>query len=515
MKKNIINKVKMLSSVIFLVILVCICGNISSVQAKRLEKNTLITIPVGNGKKEVTYNTYSAGKEGSKDFWISEDAVYLLDSENMRVMVYISGEWKNNINLEDIGYPSRICVIENDLYILDLLNNLIVKYNMQGKKTMSYKIHVSGGARGITQLMEENGKLAFICDGKVLGLKDDVTHKEIRKISSIPTEKLVIGKRKNTNVTISYQSIDNSYTQIDKIILDSDMIFMETVIKQTGKKDSSDQFYLLKSKDWECIPDNFIRVFNGKLYVLHCFKNEVRIEKAMFSDSYRSSLPQLAEQSRKRKEKFLNIQKAENKTSLSRVEVIDRAEELRALTWTLEKGHKVVLKNTILSSVVSNAKNGSTFTGVPYCWGGYYGLTDRSSLGTYSGLFTRDIKKIFSDGSRYMAGNVKNAGLGYIGKTIGIDCSGFISSVYDLNKKEYTGSLKSDYYSIQFSELQPGDMIVSTKEGHVMLFGGKKSETEYVVYDSNSSIATGKVMRRSISISHLNNYDYVARTPWN
>ncbi|MDE7297952.1 MAG: C40 family peptidase [Lachnospiraceae bacterium] len=115
-----------------------------------------------------------------------------------------------------------------------------------------------------------------------------------------------------------------------------------------------------------------------------------------------------------------------------------------------------------------------------------------------------------------MAGNISGATPSYVGKTIGLDCYGFISSVYDLSKRESASTLEntSNFYAVDLAKLQIGDMLISSKEDHVYLYVGMKDEDTYIVYDCNSTNSTGKVLKREIPAEHIKAYEYVGRTPW-
>ena len=62
---------------------------------------------------------------------------------------------------------------------------------------------------------------------------------------------------------------------------------------------------------------------------------------------------------------------AADKISLSRSEVISRAESMRSYYWVLNAKHKVVRESTSLPKVVQDATVERSFQGIPYCWGGF------------------------------------------------------------------------------------------------------------------------------------------------
>ena len=171
---------------------------------------------------------------------------------------------------------------------------------------------------------------------------------------------------------------------------------------------------------------------------------------------------------------------------------------------------------------ISDAPAGRSFQGIPYCWGGFFGVSDTPTEISYGGKFSDKIDTVFSDGTMYMAGNIQSRTAqgdrqGHVSKTIGVDCSGFVSSAYGLSRKQSTSDLIStnNYYAVEdLKNLKMCDILVSSTEGHVYLFTGMKDEKTYVVYDCNSNSETGKVLKREITAEHLKNYNYVGRSPW-
>lgn len=90
---------------------------------------------------------------------------------------------------------------------------------------------------------------------------------------------------------------------------------------------------------------------------------------------------------------------------------------------------------------------------MPYCWGGF-------------DLPAAFVAKI--NGSSYYAGNVINAGLGYISNTAGVDCSGFVCNTFLISTKYGTSNMVSSGAFV--SDSGSADMYdVWIKNGHTML----------------------------------------------
>jgi len=103
---------------------------------------------------------------------------------------------------------------------------------------------------------------------------------------------------------------------------------------------------------------------------------------------------------------------------------------------------------------------GAGNTGVPYKWGGFDTLQS----------FDAGIRSGRAAGDVYTAEKRRKGGAAVSGAAVGIDCSGFISRCWKLERKHSTSMLAgiSDKLSSP-SDLLPAD-IMNTPEGHVLLF---------------------------------------------
>lgn len=105
---------------------------------------------------------------------------------------------------------------------------------------------------------------------------------------------------------------------------------------------------------------------------------------------------------------------------------------------------------------VAEAKVDDMLTGLPYCWGGFDGF------GKYESVYKEKA-----------AGNVLCAtinGKAYKPETVGVDCSGFVSSAFALTSKEGTSGLISYGYTIEYEKMKEGDIFVRTRNPHCMIF---------------------------------------------
>lgn len=509
----------------------------TSVNTKAEDTNTVAEIPVGEGENAVTYTKYSACPEGPQDFYVYKDRAYLLDSENYRILVYDGITFEQCIDLGT--YCNMMEIIDDEIYALAYVQKKILKFNIEGELLESYPLGCDSSRvkaivkdKDVMIINSAGQKMQYVDSysgfGKVYGdikLADSVSEKnpleepKEYRIGEVEIQEYF------TNISGDYAVFHRYNTQLGHVIGD------EFIVQLQGEEIKG--YHKMDLDSWVVIPKRYFRVINEQPYLMNCYKDRVVIEKVIFEDTLQNSfwdnIESIQEEVKARNESMKKLKqerdekntKAANKISLSRSEVISRAESMRSYYWVLNAKHKVVRESTLLPKAVQDAPVGQSFQGIPYCWGGFFGLSDTSSVGSYGGKFSDKITTVFSDGTMYMAGNVKSKDSsgkrqGHISETIGLDCSGFISSAYGLTRKESTVTLKDtrNFYEVaNLKNLQAGDILVSSEEGHVYLYTGRNG-TNYVVYDCNSSKDTGKVLKREITEEHIQKFNYVGRTPW-
>ena len=188
--------------------------------------------------------------------------------------------------------------------------------------------------------------------------------------------------------------------------------------------------------------------------------------------------------------------------------------------WELLDGHapqeEDLPDGVEIPTYIATANVGAQLKGIPYCYGGYYGLEEesRDSFADAATMLSNGIAK-------YITGNVCHDGR--VSGTIGLDCSGFVSSVYDFYSKCSTLYLDTCGHEIAVPDnptatqlnalLQPMDLIVA-EDYHCMLYLGPSPSTGYIrVYDctGGTGVALQRTNERQISITHLINKGYIYR----
>lgn len=156
-------------------------------------------------------------------------------------------------------------------------------------------------------------------------------------------------------------------------------------------------------------------------------------------------------------------------SSITRSQAEQRALNMINLTWTYSKDKNGNIDSTNANSVTQPNQfvnlTTAQVTGIPYDWGGEDSI-DSNSEGAPWTNFLDAIK----DGA--FAGNVNTtAGSCYVPETAGIDCSGFVQSVFNIHDSKLSTSTMFDRYftKINLSDLKHMD-ILDRPGDHVLIF---------------------------------------------
>ncbi len=167
--------------------------------------------------------------------------------------------------------------------------------------------------------------------------------------------------------------------------------------------------------------------------------------------------------------------------ALGREEVMAEAARFAQHPWEMRAANQ---KGTCPGEYRSDHALGKQI-GVPYAWGGSMDLAE----------FDRRI------GAGQAAGS--HSGDGILTCVAGVDCSGFISRVWRLAKRESTSTLGTVTRPITLEELLPGDAL--NKAGkHVVLFAGTRADGKPIIYEASGSAS--RVRMATPSWSYLAGY---------
>jgi hypothetical protein len=140
---------------------------------------------------------------------------------------------------------------------------------------------------------------------------------------------------------------------------------------------------------------------------------------------------------------------------------------------------------------------GKTAKGMPYKWGGFD--TPESFLkGISEGKKGGDIANTYKI-------RKDNAAISH--ESVGIDCSGFISRCWGLDRHYDTRDLPALCDPIAWEDLRMGDILL--KEGHVVMLTTKQDE--FIIGFEAGPIPSWRARRCAIKISYLKANNY---SPW-
>lgn len=482
------------------------------------EYDELIKISTGNGTQEVGHISLPEGNRGVEDFMIANGYIYILDSVNSKILVYNNSNWIMNIPIVECVYAGRLYIDNDNLYVLDMLQDTIYQYDMNGNVKNTFTISNENNVDNswlLKDMYTENGTLViedfndnkYTLAGNILTFSQPMKsdNSERYGVHYRENECVVDEKDKNLYVDCIGYSEGTFVTNVFEYDPNSSNLDMELTLREYNSEGEVQSYALIEYEDWYSVPRNYTRVIDGDTYILQSFENETVIEKVNYSKSYNSQLV------------FTDTDQDNNlvktmSTSIpySRNSVLARCESMCNTTWTVQSGHKVIRSG--YSSLVTIPSYigavGTTVTGIPYCWGGFFGLDANANTGN-TGQFSSKITSNASDGALYTAGNINTSTSSYQSCTIGLDCSGFVSSAYGLTTKYSTTDFSNNFTSINKSELSYGDILCKAGS-HVIIYVTTTSSGYYSIYDAAKS--TGCTQSRTMSAATYSSY--TAYSPW-
>lgn len=479
-------------------------------------------IEAGEGENQVGYRQDRISSGGPEDFLFTpEGELCIMDAVNHRIMFFEGGAWVRNLSVEFVNHPDLFCYYDGSFYILDAYSDRLFEVNAQTGEYAAIATPEELPSICVFDVFaDESGAYVHFNDNSVYAVEGSKLVKSPMIYStsvSGGTARVDVGERSwridAPNCSISLVHADdkgNIYLMMSEGTDDCSTLLVETTLRKYDKDGRLVGSAILPFEDWFCMPSRTFRVDgDGRIQMMICENGFVGMYTLTLGTSMATNMPELTRRAREMDEESRNTQTkgAQYSISLTRDQVRKRAADMVNLTWTLQAGNKHVHndKTMRIPNYIANTPAGTKMTGIPYCWGGFNGLT---AVGAKK-RFLDIIKQPFG-GKLYMAGNL-NSNDQYVDGTAGLDCSGFVSYAYGLNKKWGTGGLYSDLgHKISHSQLQPMDMLVISGE-HVMLYIGKDSGGRYEVFEATTG-GLDKTVRRYIDKSKA--LKYKAKTPW-
>ena len=531
-----------------------------------------LSIPIGTGNGQVGYDFGEVPLQirGPGSFYVDESGwMAILDSENSRILLYVNGQCTNMLSLPSGYYATKMCFANNIFYVLDVPSSKVCEVpfimTLDDPDKEAYVKHdLPEGLAGLTVVdmlitpnglavvdMDENYYYLTQDNGFVLGATystyektacgncEEEGHEHETPIE--PTVNIGLGtlewnialdKNINDLAAIDKDAASNLYAEYFDYVTDVYTIMSERTVR---KYDANGNIV-----GYARIDDDGLHTYAGMLYegmaagtvyYMACNEEMVSIQRLVFGTTYASRMNELTQRALRMDAELEAMEQADEDNpekkskiyalSRTRAQVKSRADSMVKKRWLLQSYHKDLSQagsdryNIKLPIEVSKASPGQYLTGIPYCRGGFNGL---DNLG--SGRL-RD----FDTAIKARPGIAGNANGGnWISPTVGLDCSGFVSSAYGLREYHNTGDLNlyighkagtNDLNSASNMDLY----VRVTGEKHTVLFV-RKSGGKYIIIDSTTYSNSGgnegkridKVSERDVGISFFNGY--VRKTAW-
>lgn len=168
---------------------------------------------------------------------------------------------------------------------------------------------------------------------------------------------------------------------------------------------------------------------------------------------------------------FFNREKIKE-GNLPPVKAFNRAMDIINYKWSYEK--KDINENINLPYYIQEKNE---YIGIPYCYGGRISI-DSSNISDVDNFKDALLKG-------YYPGNI-NTNRGYIKNTAGLDCSGFVSAVYNIDENISTESMNKYFKEIDYRDLKPMD-IVNSKGKHVYIYLGPTEDNKGIIILESTS----------------------------
>jgi hypothetical protein len=200
---------------------------------------------------------------------------------------------------------------------------------------------------------------------------------------------------------------------------------------------------------------------------------------------------------------------------VSRRAVMALAKQYADYTYTVARKNLANGTRDDGKAIVTPVRRPGVYTGVPYKWGGEDTL-EAFSQGLAMGRKAGDMCAIQARDNcpgEYYSGS---------SGAVGVDCSGFISVLWQTENRQTTATLPSISNGIHWHQLKPGDILNVRNEKiyHVMLFSGRDRAGNILVYEASGNRRYGKVVRTRHTQSKLirqgytpYRYRYIIDTP--
>lgn len=493
-----------------LVMTLCILGPISGTYAKTISNSTspiFLELSVGNDPSSVSYKVSPDEVVGPSSFAVDGKIAYILDPNKKVIYVCENNQIIKKLDISFIPDARDIRIVENNIWILDSQTSSIIILDKNGNIVNKKSVDANNDKKPLFLDQFNNNVVLHNSDGSNanydnnLGINkaDDVLSKisiQSKKNANIDTN----GRKTRINLqfnelagslNIIHEDSEALYIGVEEL-LDAPVIIVENTIRKYNKNGVLEGIASLPLDNYYAYPNRFYDVAkDGKVYAMVLSKDKVQIIELTLTKNFKSQLPE-------KKQKLESSALLNNFTqnsimsltalpSYSRSQLETRALNIINYSWTCTSNNVKTMSGVTVPTYLQAMSMPYTSSGIPYCWGGFNGLDTSLTFGS-------------AISSGYNAGNIQCSG-GYKSGTAGLDCSGFVSTVYGYSTKQSTTSLasSSDFRTITTSQLQYMDILVEAGD-HVVMFKTDHFGLNVDTYEATTSgVEICKLYNRSWS----------------
>ena len=507
-----------------LLVLFPVCG-IFAADLETQIPGTLLSIPNSSGNVGIV-NQEEVNAQGPESFYVTEDDfIYIVDSINRRLIVYKDNNIIKTMNIKTSDSLMDIAIFNDYIYLLTN-NKAVLKINNEGQilETIDISKYILGN--NVTTAdgniyNEYHPKEINIVDGELKLLFSNGLQMSLSEPNNKEDTSLQIANgyfQFNSNFeTASSQSIllpIHKQAVNGRVIISSsqrNIIYTSEIYYDIDGLQHDRKLYLIEAgKTLKyaklaptsfTVPNRFFRVINDTIYQMIIVDNSLSILKTgLYNDiNYDTSICASMNNSIS---SAYNDAYNSNLLVSNRLIARQRAIDLYLYQWTYDASiHGDNQPAGVSQPHHLRNKTIYTHNGVPYSWGGSRGLDIQ-----YHGSGVSTFPQAVSNGT-YM-GNVSSSVS--TSATAGLDCSGFVSVVYELGQKFSTRNLvQGDNPTLSpstrpffYTSSSPEPMDILNKMGnHVVIFAESVydgSSLQYLIYESTTTSFNGVTYDRCI-----------------
>lgn len=435
---------------------------------KIVEVEEILNVAIGQQRDQIDYSLRDndkiiLSKVGVECFTVdNQERVYISNFAAGKIKVFQNQKLINELELQDITQPLDLEISQGLLYILEDTGKINVFNTADNSYYTDYSVQPYLEKKEDINRELLTGLMKAFNDNLITVYADN----SLNSVSKQKNIKLNINKFKIPGFTgeiykyiIGRDKFNNLFVLGTRVINIDNQIDIEEII---FKFDSSGKLLgilpVINTRNY-IVPFNYLYVNElGNIYQLLLLKDEVKI--------FRLSL--ISDYSFKAEEETMKENINDNNNPLFRETVYNRAKDMATYSWVYNPTDQQTSSKIKAPLYLERINQSQEVTGIPYCWGGYDSLTTKTVNQSWEN---------FPDAlnSKAIIGNVGVESY-YVSNTAGLDCSGFISAVLGLEKRQpswkfiYDSSLAS---KISYNQLKKMDMIV--RDGHILFYLSRNS----------------------------------------